>query len=353
MPVIYLDVLLALNLFIDFLLLTATGRILRLARKRWRLVLGAGVGAASCCLVLVPALPGPLSLLFKLAAACLIIRVAFRWQGVRAYIKQLLVFWVASSVFAGLAFALWFFAAPEGFYVLDGVVYYNASPLLLAALTVVSYFALSLYERFTRKRAPEGRDYRLMIDAGAGKAVLRALYDTGHHVTDVFSGSPVAIVRYEALAPCLPEELRQAVRGAMPNGGSAPGGAIEDAAVKSRLRMIPLRTVSGTGLLPAFQPRSAVLGTPAGRSADVTGIYLAVCDTLGRGEYDALIGTDIVSLLETGEVTAESRQPAGAAPRPDGRAARAGSPFPVPASAAPGDFRSGSRNASQPTEQLR
>ena len=348
MPVIYLDVLLALNLFIDFLLLTATGRILRLARKRWRLVLGAGVGAASCCLVLVPALPGPLSLLFKLAAACLIIRVAFRWQGVRAYIKQLLVFLVASSVFAGLAFALWFFAAPDGFYVLDGVVYYNASPLLLAALTVVSYFALSLYERFTRKRAPEGRDYRLMIDAGAGKAVLRALYDTGHHVTDVFSGSPVAIVRYEALAPCLPEELRQAVRGAM-----SRGGAIEDAAVKSRLRMIPLRTVSGTGLLPAFQPRSAVLGTPAGRSADVTGIYLAVCDTLGRGEYDALIGTDIVSLLETGEVTAESRQPAGAAPRPDGRAARAVSPFPVPASAAPGDFRSGSRNASQPTEQLR
>ncbi|HJD22562.1 MAG TPA: sigma-E processing peptidase SpoIIGA [Firmicutes bacterium] len=353
MPVIYLDVLLALNLFIDFLLLTATGRILRLARKRWRLVLGAGVGAASCCLVLVPGLPGPLSLLFKLAAACLIIRVAFRWQGVGAYIKQLLVFLVASSVFAGLAFALWFFAAPEGFYVLDGVVYYNVSPLLLVALTVVSYFALSLYERFTRKRAPEGRDYRLTIDAGAGKAVLRALYDTGHHVTDVFSGSPVAIVRYEALAPCLPEELRQAVHGAMLRVSSAPEGAIEDAAVKSRLRMIPLRTVSGTGLLPAFQPRSAELGTLAGWSADVTGIYLAVCDTLGRGEYDALIGTDIVSLLETGGVTAESRQPAGAAPRPDGRAAQAASPFPVPASAASGDFRSGSRNTSHPTEQLR
>lgn len=36
MPVIYIDVLLALNLWIDFILLLATARILRLPRRRWR-----------------------------------------------------------------------------------------------------------------------------------------------------------------------------------------------------------------------------------------------------------------------------------------------------------------------------
>ena len=39
MPVIYLDVLVVLNWFIDFLLLSSTSRILRLPFKRWRLVL--------------------------------------------------------------------------------------------------------------------------------------------------------------------------------------------------------------------------------------------------------------------------------------------------------------------------
>ena len=300
MPVIYLDVLLALNLFIDFLLLTATGRLLRLPHKRGRLVLGAAIGAASCCLVLIPDLPAPLSLLLKLAAAALIIRAAFRWQGGAAYIKQLLVFLVVSAVFAGLSFALWFFAAPEGFYLLDGVVYYQVSPLLLVALTVFSYLVLSLYDRFTRKNAPEGRDYRLSLTAGGGTVRLRALYDTGHHVTDVFSGCPVAIVRYQALAPCLPAELKEAVAGAMRTDGFPPDGGNVTTAVKSRLRMIPLRTVSGTGLLPAFQPSGAPLETTAGKGADVSGIYVAVCDTLGRGEYDAIVGADIVSLLNAG-----------------------------------------------------
>lgn len=300
MPVIYIDVLLALNLFIDFLLLTATGRILRLPRKRGRLVLGSMLGAASCCLVLIPGLPDPLSLLLKLGAAALIVRISFRWQSAAAYIKQLLVFLVVSAVFAGLAFALWFFAAPDGFYVLDGVVYYNVSPLLLVALTVLSYFVLGIYDRFTRKNAPVGRDYRLSVDGGGGEKDLRALYDTGHHVTDVFSGSPVAIVRYDALEPCLSEDLREAVLSAMRTDSFSPTEGSVSTAVKSRLRMIPLRTVSGTGLLPAFQPKKAVLSTQAGKRADVSGIYIAVCEVLGRGEYEAIIGADMVSLLETG-----------------------------------------------------
>ena len=54
MPVIYIDVLLALNLWIDFILLLATARILRLPRRRWRMVLGALLGAATSCLIFLP-----------------------------------------------------------------------------------------------------------------------------------------------------------------------------------------------------------------------------------------------------------------------------------------------------------
>lgn len=67
MPVIYLDVLVVLNWFIDFLLLSSTSRILRLPFKRWRLVLGALLGGISSCLIFLPAMPFYLSMLVKLA----------------------------------------------------------------------------------------------------------------------------------------------------------------------------------------------------------------------------------------------------------------------------------------------
>lgn len=303
MPVIYIDVLLALNLFIDFMLLSAVSRILRLPPKRFRLVLGGIAGSACSCLLFLPALPAPASLFIKFLCACMIIRVAFVWHNFMLYIKQLAAFLVASAIFAGIAFAIWFFAAPSGFYVINGVVYYNVSPLMLTVLTVVSYFAISIYDRLTHKRMAQGQEYRLIVDCGIGAVGLRTLYDTGHHVTDVFSGSPVVVVRYGAIESCLPDNLRQSISSSLDQNNSnhykdnGQDTAVTTA-VRAKLRMIPLHTVSGTGLLPAFTPNHMDLFSSQGTTADITGAYVAVCRVLGRGEYDAIIGTDLVSLLE-------------------------------------------------------
>ena len=65
MPVIYLDVLLAVNLLIDFLLLSATAYLLHIPVKRWRLVISAVIGAASAALIFLPPLPALASLGIK------------------------------------------------------------------------------------------------------------------------------------------------------------------------------------------------------------------------------------------------------------------------------------------------
>lgn len=296
MPVIYIDVLLALNLFIDFLLLSAVARVLRLPYRRLRLVAGAAAGSAFSAVLFLPPLPAPVSVLIRVACACIIIKIAFRWRGVVLYIKQLSVFLVSSALFGGIAFAIWFFAAPSGFYVINGIVYYDVSPLVLTALTVASYFAISLYDRLTHKRLAAGRDYRLIIDCGGGRADLRALYDTGHHMTDVFSGKPVAVVRFGAIEPFLSDKLRSSILPLLDYSETAKADCV--AAAGARIRMIPLKTVSGAGLLPAFCPKYMALRTLNGGDADLSGCFVAVCRVLGRGEFDAIIGTDMACLAE-------------------------------------------------------
>ena len=79
-------------------------------------------------MILLPAMPAAVSVLLKLAAAAAVVRLAFRWFGWRSYFKQMAVFFISSTLLAGIAYALVIFAAPEGLYVVDGVVYYNISP---------------------------------------------------------------------------------------------------------------------------------------------------------------------------------------------------------------------------------
>ncbi len=318
MPVIYIDVLLALNLWIDFVLLLATARLLRLPRKRWRMVLGALVGAASACLVFLPSLPAPLSVGIKLAAAGVILLVAFPWRGVRPYIKAVVVFFVISTLFAGLAAALYFFAAPPGFYVVNGVVYYDVSPLMLVLLTVISYGVLCLFDRFTRKKAPLGGEFRLLVTCGGATVALRVLYDSGNSLVEPFSGSPVAVVRRASLGAVLPAEVAAALRGAaeapvarVALAAPAAGGQETAVALKSRLRLVPFRSVGGDGLLPAFRPDhlTVVAGDGAGR--DITGAYVAVTETLGRGEFDGLIGSDIADAFAGADGEADARGKGG------------------------------------------
>ncbi len=293
MPVIYLDVLLAVNLLIDFLLLSATAYLLHIPVKRWRLVISAVIGAASAALIFLPPLPALASLGIKLVLAAALVRVAFPWNGLARFAKQFLLFFVVSVVFAGVAFGLWTAFSPRGMTVANGVVYYDVPPGLLMLFSVISYLLLRLYDRITRKKTPQQRMYRLRIDGGAGMVELNALYDTGHHVTEQFSGSPVVIVQWHELAGCLPVNLQQSLQRLLEG---QPDDLSAHAALKSRLRLIPIHTMGGDGCLPAFRPvgMSVSDGTKA---VDIGGAYVAVSRELKSREYQALFGSDIAELL--------------------------------------------------------
>ena len=122
MTVVYIDILLALNLFIDYLLLCATARVLHLPVTRTRLILGALVGAVSSLVILLPPLGAVMSILYKLGGALLMVPVAFRIRSFASFCKAVLALFVISALFAGICNGLYLLTAPRGVVVQSGVV---------------------------------------------------------------------------------------------------------------------------------------------------------------------------------------------------------------------------------------
>ena len=79
--ILYVDILLAVNWWIDYLLLLGVQRLTGAESRRWRLPLGALVGAAAALTVFLPPLPAVLSLLVKLPAAAAMVLIGFCWAG--------------------------------------------------------------------------------------------------------------------------------------------------------------------------------------------------------------------------------------------------------------------------------
>ena len=114
MPVVYIDVLLGVNLFVNYFLLLAVGRFLHLAVRRLRLLTGAAVGAAFSLSILLPPLPAVLPLLFRLALSLLLILISFPIPTGKRLVQAVLAFYLVSFAFAGFFLALWLLTSAEG-----------------------------------------------------------------------------------------------------------------------------------------------------------------------------------------------------------------------------------------------
>lgn len=282
MPVIYVDVLLILNVWVDFLLLSLTARICRYPVVRRRLLLGAVVGALLSLLLFLPPLTVLLSALIRIAGTVALTVLTFGVPRLRVFLRLLVSFSVLSAVFGGLATAFWYFVAPAGFMVINGVVYYDAPASLLIVFTAVAYIVLLLYERLRRTSAPQDRVYTLAVSEGDKQVVCSLLYDSGCSLKEPFSGAPALIID------------RTAIDGLLPHGFEEDAHLAQD----KRLRLIPFETVGGEGVLPAFRPARMEVRDKRGNTWDISGSYLAVSKRLVNGEYAALCGTDIGDLLE-------------------------------------------------------
>ncbi len=284
-PIIYADILLAVNWVIDFLLLSVTAHVLRLTPKRWRLVLGALLGSVCACAIFLVQLPTVVVVVFHFLCACILIKISFPFSNLSAFLKQTLVLYVMSALFSGIVSVLWALTKSETFYSSNGVVYFDISPLMLTCLAVISYGIIRLYEYLTRRKAPQGYEFELLMDDGFGVCSCRALYDTGLHLREPFSGKPTVIVEYAAIQPYLAEELKETLCYSTISGTNKHS---------ARVRLIPYRAIGGEGLLPAFIPKHLRIKGYDRKEWNISGTYVAVSKQLERGEYQALIGSDSI-----------------------------------------------------------
>jgi stage II sporulation protein GA (sporulation sigma-E factor processing peptidase) len=258
---VYVDVLVAVNLFIDYFLLLLVTKFLHISVHRSRLVLGALIGAFSSLVILLPPFPPAADFLIKLCISLPVTLTAFGFQGIRAFVRQVLSFFLLSFAFAGILVAVWYFLAPSGLFVKNSVVYFDVPPLLLILLTLLSYFVLRLLQRVTGRGPLQHTICRVQMVLGGRQCSLQARVDTGCSLKEPFSGLPVIVAEKNALPP-LPE--------------TPP-------------RMIPYTSVGGEGLLRAWRAESCTLTFPGGGVCRAECYVACLEKKLSGGDYQALV----------------------------------------------------------------
>lgn len=200
--VIYLDLAFMTNCLSDALAIYLTARLSGLVLRPVRLIVAALFGGFYGVLCVIPLFAFMRSFLVHIAAAAILIRYVFGKN--RTILRVLFLFYFLSCMIGGTFLSIAQYAAGNGFS--NALQQVNWKVFLLVGGSCL--FLLSAVFSGKAKHVVSGELSRGCLTL-CGKSIhVDALLDTGHTLSDPYSGAPVITVWYGVLEPLLSADER-------------------------------------------------------------------------------------------------------------------------------------------------
>lgn len=274
--IVYADVLIFLNLIVDYFLLLATSKIVNRKVRTVRMVLSALAGGISSLYIFLPPQKTILEFAFKVLLSAFLTLLCFGFESIKQFLRTSGIFFGVTCTYAGLMFAFWFVFKPYGMVVNNSVVYFNISPTVLVVCSVVGYVLFMIISRIFRREARLSEHCNITVFAENRNVELNAIVDTGNSIEDAFSDSEIIIAdRKQVETLFLSEDCEN------------------DKRLQSRYRILPCCTVSGYDMLVGFRCDKAQVVSKE-RSVVVYKPILAISKTRLTDGYNAIINPKIL-----------------------------------------------------------
>ncbi len=238
MRTIYIDVLLILNLYVNWLLLRGTAGLTHTKLTSRRCIIASLLGSLTSLTILLPCTNSILMVLMKITTAAVPVGAAFGVRHKGLFLRNLCVFISVSFVFAGLCLGLCTLTGTNLLIWSGSCIYLHFSLVPLILCTALAYFLLRIFSFVRMRFFRTEESYEVIIRIGMKTVKCKGLADTGNSLCDCFTGKAVVIVS-RSLLEAIPEAAQpQLLKG---------------------YRLLPYSTVSGEGLMEVFQPEETVI----------------------------------------------------------------------------------------------
>ena len=283
MRIIYLDILIGVNLSIDYLMLFALSRISGIYSTRFKLFLGALLGSLYAVLSCIVEANIITSLPIKIAISALMVLICFGYKNKSRFLKLLLLFLFISFAVAGGVLALGnisnnSFFAGSGYYI------NNISFKTIVIAMLISWIITGF---IFRNEAKDTIIPRKTVKADVyfldNHAEYTLLVDTGNTLHDIISGKPVIILDRFSASQILPINIslnRLHTENAADILSNIPENYVK------YFRLIPFNAVGkNSGLLLSFKPDKITIDGKIWH-----GLVSINADRICSGQYQGLIG---------------------------------------------------------------
>lgn len=275
----------------NFLILYATSIILKIKPRIIRIIISSAVGSIYAVITYITELTIYTSIISKGVLAIVMIYIAFNSPKIKEMGKQVVIFYLTSFVFGGVALYLIYFIKPQEIFIKNGLFVgeYVLKVVFLGAIMAIAIIKISF--KFIKFKI-NSKDMYCNIKLKINKKEIEtiAMIDTGNLAKEPITNTPVVIVESSLLHSSIPQSIIDNIDNILAgNLDFVPEEYIP------RLRCIPFSSLGKkNGMLLGIKADEIIVEneeTKINRNV-IIGIYDQ--SLTKRGEYRALIGLELI-----------------------------------------------------------
>ena len=293
---VYIDVVLIENLIMNYIIIFATGIILKIKMKQIRIILGSLIGAIYTIIAYVSNLRIYSNFILKFILSIIIVYVSFNPQTQKQLWKSLLIFYLTSLVFGGAAFAIIYVVRPQEILRNNQLIFGTTSMKVILFSAILAFIVIILAFKIVKNKISK-KDMFCDIEVKINEEIIKtkAMLDTGNLLKEPITNKPVIVIEHTLLYDCIPKQILNNIEQILGGDFSNVPEEIREEYI-SKLKFIPFSSLGKqNGMLIGINAKYIKIKSEENENINenvIVGIYNK--SLTKRGEYRALIGIELV-----------------------------------------------------------
>jgi len=288
---IYADVIFFENIFMNSIILLATGIILKNKIRIWGNLIASTLGSIYAIVLYVYKMDIYSNVFLKVLLSVAIVYIAFKPANFKSFFKYILIFYLTSFTFGGVAFALLYFVRPQDILFQNGVLIGVYPIKIILAGGIVGFIIITIaFKNIKGKLTHKDMYCILKISLSKTTREITSIIDTGNFLRDPITKMPVVVVENQKLRGLFPDVVLDNVKDII------NGKEIELGEFSSKIRVIPFKSLGKeNGILLGIKIDEVKV---IYQEEDFTtknviiGIYNGILSRSGK--YSGLVGSDMI-----------------------------------------------------------
>lgn len=277
------------------IILYATSIILKLKPKLFRILISSAIGSIYSIILYITEMKIYSSIISKIILSIIMTYVAFNPQNVKKMWKQILIFYLTSFVFGGVALYLIYFLKPQDILMKNGM-YVGENILKIILLGgIVAFVVIKISLKIIKTKISSKDMYcNIKIKLNEKEVETTAMLDTGNLVKEPITNTPVIIVESSLLYEMLPKEILNNLEEVLNGNLSDIPEEIQEKYI-SKMRCIPFKSLGKeNGMLLGIRADEIEV-IKEDENKIIKNAIIGIYDKslTKRGEYRALVGIDL------------------------------------------------------------